>query len=49
MQSIHNGKDDFLTFEDKDETRLEWLYLELEVIQLLWCLHIDKIYVLEVK
>ena len=32
MESEHRQKDDFLTFEDKDETRVEWLYLEMEVL-----------------
>ena len=37
MESIHKGKDDFLTFEDKDETRLDWLYLEFSVAKIKWC------------
>ena len=36
MESEHRQKDGFLTFEDKDETRVEWLYLEMEVVPV-WC------------
>jgi hypothetical protein len=34
MQSFQTKKDEFLTFEDKEETKLEWLYLEMEVLPL---------------
>lgn len=34
MQSSQTKVDEFLTFEDKDETRIDWLYLEMEVMKL---------------
>ena len=30
-QYKHTKDTDFLTFEDKDETRIDWLYLEVDV------------------
>ena len=33
-QYVQTKKGEFLTFQDKDETRAEWLYLEMEVLPL---------------
>ena len=34
MESQQTKVDEYLTFEDKDETRVDWLYLEMEVLPL---------------
>lgn len=34
MESTQKKENEFLTFEDKDQTRVEWLYLEMEVFPL---------------
>ena len=31
---FHKDQNDFLTFEDNDETRIEWSYLEITVTDL---------------
>lgn len=34
IKSMQTKKNEFLTFEDRDELRVDWLYLEMEVLPL---------------